>query len=134
MPFPDKSETTAIEPYVHKRDELGRLLPGQPAIYPAGRPKKPEAFRKFRPRAKELMNQYSIVQIRAMIDNKEIEKLHAYDSIILATIARTFAKGGNELRVFLEYLEGKIKDEDGQITNIYNQTMWVDNYVDPKRG
>lgn len=132
MGFPDKTPQEAITVYENggMRNEKGHLVPG----HSLGRKPKDEAQRRFKPRCRELMNKYSIEDIKQLIASKEIERIHTYDALILRTIAAAYAKGGQEFRTLLEYTEGKIKEDEGSTTNIYNQTMWIDNYVDPKRG
>jgi hypothetical protein len=127
-PAPPVASQEVIPP-ISSRQENGRFLPGQSGN-PLGRPK--DATRKFKARAAELMRQHTIEQIKRLITSGEIERMSTWDAIILRNIAAAYTQGGKELRILLEYTEGKAQPAEKETdpnANIYNQTIFVTNYV-----
>lgn len=123
----------AQEVFKPERDELGRILPGQPAMHPAGRPSISDADRRYRARAKELMRRYSADQLHELIVSGGIGKFPIWDAIILRNIAAAYTKGGNELKILLDRVEGSVRATDEEKDpvggNTYNQTVVIKRYV-----
>lgn len=130
-----QKQQEVLPPEPVKRDEFGRIYPGQPALPGAGRPPMGEADRRFKPRARELMNQYTIGQMKEMVKNGDFDnKIHPWDAVIIRNILAAATQGGQELKILLDRVEGAVqKQEDEKVTsqNIYNQTVVIKQYGKP---
>lgn len=112
---------------IDRRDENGRFARG----HNIGRPPKDEAERKYKARARELMNQYTIGQMKDLVKTGDFDRLHAWDSVIIRNILAAATQGGNELKILLDRVEGAVQkqeDETPKSDTTYNQTIVIKHY------